>query len=163
MRTSRFAGSSAPSSPLEPSRTLSLATAEFEAPLGHGCSGREKSGELPASRSGVCGGPPPSSLLLHRTRCLSVVLDSLGAPPSQTPAASRRPVCNDAHVYATPRHMGRHGSLEGCLRRSREVYRGRFIQNAVCGLRKVHLPRTRGIGSLYTAASLLSGTTKTGQ
>jgi hypothetical protein len=49
----------------------------------------------------------------------------------------------DAHVYAAPRHVVRHGSLKGCLRRSQEVYRGRFIQDAGYGLCRMHLPRTR--------------------
>jgi hypothetical protein len=86
--------------------------------------------------------PRAPSLLLHRIRGLSVVF---GSPRGRLPklAASRRSVYNDAHVYAAPRHVVRHGSLEGCLRRSQQVYRGRFIQDAVCGLRRRPLSSIR--------------------
>ena len=124
---------------------------------------QERSGETSTFWSGgVARSPTPVLVPLPDPRLA-------GRPPDRHesrlpgPATLRTPVCDDAHAYTAPRHVVRHGSVEACLRRSREVYRGRFIQNAVCGLRKVHLPRTRGIGSLYTAASLLSGTTKTGQ
>jgi len=95
--------------------------------------GRALIRELPVSRAGVCRSPRPRSCSTGPDAC--VRFSGLHeARLSKTPAASRRPVCDDPYFYAAPRYVVSHGRLEGCLRRSQEVYRGRFIQDAEYGL-----------------------------